>query len=121
MARQPGEELRRLQAEVARRQYAFRRPQAIRETLSMLLARRGYADVTGAAEREQAWRQTVGQPLAAYTRVGAVRRGVLEILVGNSAVMQELTLQKRQLLQDLNKAFPDQPIRDLRFRIGAVS
>lgn len=121
MPRQTSEELRRLQDEVARRQYVPRGPLAIRETLSTLLARRGYADVAGAAEREQAWQQVVGRELAAYTRVGTVRRGVLEIIVGNSAVLQELTLQKRQLLQGVGQALPDQPIRELRFRIGAVS
>lgn len=121
MARPMSDELQRLQEDVARRQYARGRPRAIRETLSTLLARRGCADVAGAAEREQAWGQVVGPALAACTRVGMVRRGVLEIVVSNSAALQELTLQKRQLLQGMAAALPDQPLRDLRFRVGTTA
>ncbi len=115
-----GDELQRLQDDVARRQYVPRGPLAIREALSTWLARRGCADVAGAAERAQAWSQVVGPELAACTRVGMVRRGALEIVVGNSAALQELTLHKRQLLQGVIQALPDQPIRDLRLRIGTI-
>jgi predicted nucleic acid-binding Zn ribbon protein len=121
MARSVDDEIRRLQEDVARRQSRARGPQAIRETLSALLARRGYASLEVATDRERAWQQVVGDPLAAYTRLGHVRRGILEVMVGNSAVLQQLTLQKQQLLQGLTVALPDQRIRDLRFRIGAVT
>jgi hypothetical protein len=52
--------------------------------------------------------------------MGKIRRGVLEVLVGNSAVLQELTFQKKHLLDKIVAALPDQKIRDVRFRIGVV-
>ena len=89
-------------------------------TLSVLLARRGYAFVESAAERENAWGAVVGDTLARYSRIGSVRRGVVEVTVCNSAVLQELTFQKKQLLKKLVVALPDQKITDVRFRIGVV-
>lgn len=120
MRRPVDEEIRKLHDEVARRQYFSRGPQPIAETLSLLLARRGYAGVEAAAECDEAWTIIVGDKLAPYSRMGKVRRGVLEVLVGNSAVLQELTFQKKHLLDKIMAALPDQKIRDLRFRIGVV-
>lgn len=121
MRRQVDEEIQHLQDELARRQYVSRGPQPIAETLSQLLARRGYAAVESAGERDEAWSAAVGPQLAQYCRVGLVRRGVLEIIVANSAGLQELTLQKKSLLAKIALALPDQKIRDLRFRIGTVT
>ena len=53
--------------------------------------------------------------------MGNVRRGVLEVIVGNSAALQELTFQKKHLLDKIAAALPDQKIRDVRFRIGVVT
>ena len=107
--------------DVARRQFVSRGPQPIAETLSQLLSRRGYAAVEAADEREAAWPAAVGPQMAQYSRMGMVRRGVLEIIVANSAGLQELSLQKKSLLARIVAALPDQKIRDLRFRIGAVT
>jgi hypothetical protein len=40
--------------------------------------------------------------------------------VANSTLVQELGFRKRDLLDALGRLLPDQPIRDLRFRVGAV-
>jgi predicted nucleic acid-binding Zn ribbon protein len=88
--------------------------------LNHLLARRGYARIQSALAFEQAWKQAAGAGLAADTRPGNVKRGVLEITVRNSSVLQELTFQKKQLLAKLQSQTTDPPIRDLRFRIGAI-
>lgn len=121
MRRHVDEEIQQLQDELARRQFVSRGPQPIAETLSQLLARRGYAAVESAGERDEAWSAVVGPQLAQYCRVGLVRRGVLEIIVANSAGLQELTLQKKSLLAKFTSALPDQKIHDLRFRIGTVT
>jgi predicted nucleic acid-binding Zn ribbon protein len=58
--------------------------------------------------------------LARFTRPGQVRRGVLEVTVSNSTIVQELTFQKERILAVLRAKRPDARIRDLRFRIGSV-
>jgi predicted nucleic acid-binding Zn ribbon protein len=120
MRRPVDDEIRQLHDDVTRRQFYPKGPQPIAETLSLLLARRGYACVESAAERDEAWEAVVGGKMAQYSRMGNIRRGVLEVMVCNSTVLQELTFQKKQLLEKIVAALPDQKIRDLRFRIGVV-
>ena len=120
MARQVDEDIRQLHEEVARRQYRSKTPRPIAEALSGLLAKTGYAELEAASERDDAWRDAAGAKLAAHSRIGRIRRGVLEVVVRNSAVLQELTFQKKQLLQGIAAGLPDEKIRDLRFRVGAV-
>jgi len=115
------DEIRRLHEDVARRQYYQRGPQRIADTLSTLLARRGYAQVEWASQRDEAWQAAVGGPWASYSRVGHIRRGVVEVTVANSAVLQELTFRKSELIRKLAAALPEQTISDMRFRIGAFT
>jgi predicted nucleic acid-binding Zn ribbon protein len=96
-----------------------RGPERIADVLSELMARRGFARQRTSADCESAWHEAAG-PLAAYTRVGQVRRGTLEVIVANSTLIQEMTFQKGELLEALARLLPDQPIRDLRFRLGAI-
>jgi predicted nucleic acid-binding Zn ribbon protein len=95
-------------------------PQAIGTVLADLMARTGFARVQSAASLEAAWREAAGPSAGRFTRVGALRRGTLEIVVANSTFVQELTFQKAALLGALRRALPDEPIRDLRFRVGPI-
>jgi predicted nucleic acid-binding Zn ribbon protein len=97
-----------------------RGPQTIGNVLSELMSRRGYARVQSAAAYESAWREAAGPLTAAYTRVGQVRRGTLDVVVGNSTLMQELGFQKRGLLRRLGELLPDEGIENLRFRVGVI-
>lgn len=96
-------------------------PQPLGEVLSRLLARRGYARVQAAGQWDEAWRQAVGPALAAVSRPGSVRRGVLEVLVAHSAAAQELALAAPQVLARLAALLPGQPVRQLRCRVGRLS
>ena len=114
------DELRSLESQVNRRQVHPRLPQKMADVLSGLFAKRGYAQVQTASNCEQAWRVTAGAKLAPHSRPGNVKRGVLEITVRNSAAMQELTFQKKQLLAKIAGLLPEQKIKDLKFRVGPV-
>jgi predicted nucleic acid-binding Zn ribbon protein len=103
-----------------RKQVRIPPPKPMREVLSTLLAKRGYAQVQTAASCEAAWRQAVGESVANDTRPGNVRRGVLEVLVRNSAVLQGLAFEKAKIVKTLTKLIPEQRIRDVRFRVGAM-
>ncbi|MGO8689256.1 MAG: DUF721 domain-containing protein [Thermoguttaceae bacterium] len=96
-------------------------PEAIGNILPELMARRGYARVQSAAQYEAAWREAAGPLVAQYSRVGGLRRGKLEVVVTSSTLMQELGFQKADLLEALARLLPDQGIKDLRFRLGAIS
>ena len=121
MAEDRDEEVRQLHQDVSRRQYYQKNPQRIADTLSTLMARRGYAQVESVGQRVEAWNAAVGSPICLHTRVGNIRRGVFEVVVDSSAVLQELTFRKKELVQKLAAALPDQQIGDLRFRIGTLT
>jgi predicted nucleic acid-binding Zn ribbon protein len=92
----------------------------IADVLSELHARRGYSRFKECESLGEAWSAAVGKRLAGVTRVGAVRRGVLEVTAADSASAQELQFQKEQILTKLTAALPEQKIRDLRCKVGPV-
>jgi predicted nucleic acid-binding Zn ribbon protein len=98
-----------------------REPRHIADVLSALMARRGYGRVQSADACAKAWRQAAGERIAECTRATAVRRGVLEVLVTNSTLVQEMTFEKRALIERLTALAPDENIRDLRFRVGPIA
>jgi predicted nucleic acid-binding Zn ribbon protein len=97
-----------------------RHPQPIAEVLAALMAKRGYAHELGAAELTAAWVTAAGDLLAKHTRVGEIKRGTLEVIVANSVLMQEMTFQKQIVLDKLIALMPDQKIKNLRFKVGAI-
>lgn len=114
------EEERNAHQDLARKQVYPRREQHLAEALSRLMSKRGYAQVQTAACSDEAWKKAAGADLAQDTRPGQIRRGVLEVIVRHPAVVQELTFVKAQLVKKLSQLIPEQKIRDLKFRVGAV-
>ncbi len=97
-----------------------RGPQSIGNVLAELMARRGFARLQSAAALQSAWREAAGELVGRHSRVVGVRRGKLEVIVGHSALLQELTFHKSAILAALAQALPDEPIKDLRLRVGAL-
>jgi predicted nucleic acid-binding Zn ribbon protein len=94
-------------------------PESLREILSRLFAARGWGRQQERLRLEENWREVAGGQAANHTCVGALRRGVLEILVDNAVLMQELAhFHKRRLLEQLRGRLPGVTIHDLRFRAG---
>jgi hypothetical protein len=63
----------------------------------------------------------VGEPACRQTRLGEVRRGVLNVTVAHPALLEELSaFRKPELLAALRSGAPATTIHDLRFRVGAV-
>jgi hypothetical protein len=114
------EDERNLHADYRRKQVRIAPPKAMRDVLGQLLARQGYARMQSAAGCEAAWREAVGVKLAADSRPGVVKRGVLEVLVRNSVTLQELSFVRVKAVKALAKLIPEQQIRDVRFRVGAL-
>ena len=95
-------------------------PETIGNILSELMARRGFARIQSTEALETAWRRAAGPLAAQYSRIGGMRRGVLEIIVANSTLVQELGFQKQDLLAALQQLLPDEGIKCLRFRAGNI-
>lgn len=94
--------------------------QPIGDILSELMAKTGFARVQSGDALAVAWRRAAGELAARYSRVGTVKRGKLEVVVANSTLLQELSFQKRALVQALAQVVPEQRIHDLKFRLGTL-
>jgi predicted nucleic acid-binding Zn ribbon protein len=114
------EDERNLHQDLLHKQVFPRKEQHLAEALSRLMTKRGYAQVQTAACSAEAWRKAAGAELAQETQPGQIKRGVLEVIVRHPAVVQELTFVKAQLVKKLSQLIPEQKIRDLKFRVGAV-
>ncbi len=94
-------------------------PELLGEVLSRLFTARGWGRRQERLRLEQAWATAAGPEAAVQTQVGALRRGVLEVLVANSVLLQELAhFHKRRLLEQLRQKLPGVTLTDLRFRLG---
>jgi predicted nucleic acid-binding Zn ribbon protein len=94
-------------------------PELLSEILGRLFAARGWGRRQDRLNLETAWATIAGEETARHTRVGALRRGVLEVLVDNAVLLQELaSYHKRALLERLRQRLPGQNLKDLRFRAG---
>jgi predicted nucleic acid-binding Zn ribbon protein len=63
-------------------------PQRLGEVLAQLFTARGWGRRQGRLHLEKAWAEAVGPEHAAHTRAGAIRRGVLEVVVDNAVLLQ---------------------------------
>ena len=105
---------------VKSRQRYFRRPQRTADILGRLMARKGYAQTEIANELENTWNEVVGAKWKNKTKVGVIRRGVLEVLVSSSSANQQLGFQKKKLLSELQKRLPKNNLKDLHFNVGNI-
>lgn len=111
---------RNLHDDYRRKRVRIPPPKPMGDVMSQLLAKRGYAQVQAAASCEAAWRSAVGGKLAPHTRPGNVLRGVLQVMVATSSVVQELAFVKAKVLKQLALLVPEHNIKDVKFRVGPI-
>ncbi|MEX2174496.1 MAG: DUF721 domain-containing protein [Pirellulaceae bacterium] len=109
-----------LQDDYRRRRVRIPPPKNLGDVMSQLLAKRGYAQVQAAASCEGAWRTAVGVKLSPHTRPGNVQRGVLQVTVRNSSILQELAFVKAKVVKQLAALAPEHKIKDVKFRLGEI-
>src|SRR3954470_12251891 len=98
-----------------------RGPKPLAEILGELFATRGYGRLRALKELEDAWNAAIGEPGCRQTRLGEVRRGVLNVTVAHPTLLEELAaFQKPALLAALRRDAPGTTIHDIRFRVGPI-
>src|SRR3954452_12611560 len=98
-----------------------RGPKPLSEILGELFATRGFGRLRALQELEDAWNAAVGEPGCRQTRLGEVRRGVLNVTVAHPTLLEELAaFQKPALLAALRRDAPGTLIHDIRFRVGPI-
>ena len=96
-------------------------PQPVSRVMSRLLSSRGYAREQSADRLATAWEEVAPPAFRNRSRAGAVRRGVLEVVVSHSALVQEMGFHKEEVLRRLGEAVPAEGIADIKCRVGDVS
>lgn len=94
-------------------------PRSIKGLMSRLMARTGYDREHGTSGLASAWEQVVPETLRGHSQAGLVRRGVLEVFVSHSALVQEMGFHKRAVVARLNDLVPAEGITDIRCRLLA--
>jgi len=98
-----------------------RGPKPLSEILGELFATRGFGRLRAQQELEDAWNAAVGEPGCHQTRLGEVRRGVLNVTVAHPTLLEELAaFQKPMLLAALRRDAPGTVIHDIRLRVGPI-
>lgn len=98
--------------------YPSKKPTQLKDAISQLIATRGLARSGADAELKEAWKEIAGERISENTRVVAMKRGVLELAVYNSAMLSELvSFQKQNLLKAYKKRFSKHGVRDFRFKL----
>ncbi|RLS25487.1 MAG: DUF721 domain-containing protein [Planctomycetota bacterium] len=98
-----------------------RGPKTLTNVLDALMAQRGFGRTMAASELERVWVRELGQPKAVMTKLGDIRRGVLNVTVGNSCLLEELSqFRKPSLLKALRATSGGTRLTDIRFRQGRI-
>ena len=117
---QKSEDENYLHDDYRRRRVPVRPAKKMGDVVGQLLVKRGYANVQQASSLDAVWNAAVGERFVPQTKAGQVKRGVLEVIVANSAVMQELTFSKAKLIKALATTAADHQIKEIRFRVGKL-
>lgn len=114
------DDLNAIERTIDQRRPRIRPPQKMADVLSNLFSKRGYARVIETSDLQDAWHAAAGPKLGGDSRPGLVKRGALEVLVRNSAVLQELTFMKKKLVEKLQVSAAQHKIKDLKFKVGVI-
>lgn len=94
-------------------------PEKIGDILGRLFVAKGWGRKQERLKLEKSWAEAAGQEYAEHTRVLVLKKGVLEVSVDSSVLLQELSqYQKRPILAKLRKLLPALVLTDLRFKYG---
>lgn len=77
-----------------------------------------WAKVAAAALAQHTWEEVVGPEAAQATRAKAVQNGVLLVTTDHPAWAQELSLRRKELVEEINRRVGARALEDIRFIVG---
>lgn len=94
---------------------------SLTDVLSELITIRGYGRIWIRQTLENAWNKAIGEPYCYQTQIGEVRRGVLNVTVAHSSLLEDLVaFRKRSLLTSLQSSALGKAIHDIQFRVASI-
>lgn len=93
--------------------------QAPADLLPKLMQKLGLSERLREQEVIEAWRETVGEFIAAHSAPVSLREGVLFVRVLQPALHYQFeTISKAEILRKLKQRFGSRIIKNIRFRLG---
>ena len=92
------------------------KPQSIKNLLSDFLNSKDFKAINDTISLTEAWKQNVGDPILKNTEILDFKNGKLIIKTSNTIWRNELSFQKNELLNKLQKAEPGLNITEIIFR-----
>ena len=92
------------------------KPRSIKNLLSDFLDNKEYKAIKDTISLTTAWKQNVGDPILKNTEILDFKNGKLIIKTSNPIWRNELSFQKNELLNKLQKAEPGLNITEIIFR-----
>src|SRR5262245_25088934 len=90
-------------------------PENLKDILGRLFTLRGWGRRSARLHLERAWANAIEASHREQTRVLSLRRGILEVEVNDSVLLQELSsFHRRRLLEILKKSLPNENVKDLK-------
>lgn len=90
----------------------------IGEVLKAVFADLEKGRLSSREEIESLWKSLVGETGFKHSKPTSLKKSVLTVRVDSSTWMQELSIQKRNLLKGLKRTLGKDKISEIRFRIG---
>ena len=92
------------------------KPRSIKNLLSEFLNGKDFKEINETICLTTAWKQNVGEPILKNTEIQDFKNGKLIIKTSNPIWRNELSFQKNDLLNRLQKAEPELNITEIIFR-----
>jgi len=68
----------------------------------------------------EVWQEAVGEKIASRARPLSFRDGILAVAVSGSAWLQQLSMMKLEIMQNLNEAADEEIVKDIYFKQGKI-
>ena len=89
--------------------------QHIKEALRSFVKKEGLDRGIQEQKAVSVWPEVVGEKISANSLAKSISSGILTVEVSNSVWRQELQLQKKEIIEKINKVLTRKTIKDIRF------
>jgi predicted nucleic acid-binding Zn ribbon protein len=94
-------------------------PSSLKNALMSLIRRKGLVNRSAAENLDAEWKRIVGPELGRRSAARRIRGGILEVVVTNSAAMEELrSYMNETVLRQMQASQPEAGIRSIRYVRG---
>lgn len=105
-----------------RRWYALSvKIEKLSNTLRKVLANRGMSRGLGLYRVAARWEEAVGAVIAGHARPAFLKSGKLSVLVDSPVWMQQLSLMKPGLIEEVNRHLGEETVKDIVLTLGEVA